>query len=188
MKDLDLFRKSPVFSRNKKLLEIGYGKAGYLIRRQCEKTGIAWYGIDIKFEHLQSKNPQRNTAYGTADKIPFPNGEFGAILSTHSIEHWCEHLNNDPSYYPVAMKEINRALCKDGVCFTIVPIGYVNHGNNFFVRGNMDDIRSIFDNSIWQNVEFEECLKDYAPLEPFLDFPKPRTDKPIWNLNIIASK
>lgn len=103
--------------KNKKTLDIGCGFGGFL-----SYDPENFIGIDINEEALSFCNSEKyNVRFGSANKLPFPNESFDAIVALQVIEH----LTPEVAYQ--MFKEVERVLRFSGefIISTEMPTKYV---------------------------------------------------------------
>lgn len=134
------------------VLEIGCGSWSYL-KRQLPKN-VNWHGIDLV-------NSQIVTRLGSVGDIPYEQGSFDYVISNQSIEHW--HEFGVPLRRGVS--EISRVLSVGGQAWINSALYF--HGHEYFVRGELDRIDSLFENNFWEEVHIETWRKDHEPLDAY---------------------
>jgi len=96
-----------------KILDVGTGRGELL--ELLTKKGITAYGIEVSKSRIDNMTQkQLNVRYGDAYTIPFPDKYFDCVVMSEVLEH----LENPP----LAIKEINRVLKRDGILAITVPI------------------------------------------------------------------
>jgi SAM-dependent methyltransferase len=111
---IGLIKKYSGKSGNKKLLEIGCG-TGYVLSGLSSSTDFQLSGSDIHVEGLkyaQQRVPTAEFIQMDATEMPFEN-EFDAIGAFDVLEHISED--------ELALKNIHKSLCQDGVLYISVP-------------------------------------------------------------------
>lgn len=98
--------------RGKKVLDIG-GERGEFCKilsekRKCRAVNLEPQKLDFVHQTIQ----------GTADRLPFKNGEFDLVLLRGVLQHIPTNLKLK------SLREINRVLKKDGVAYIMVPPWY----------------------------------------------------------------
>ncbi len=156
--------------KGQSVLEIGFGRFK-LAKKLVQRSGGTWTGVE----------PQRpkdeipiigKGGYGHATHIPFPEQSFDKVFGVQSMEHWAQKAGGvrEPSSYLDCLAEISRVLKPGGTLYLDAPIHL--HGNEMFIMGDLEKIRSLFLKDLWKNVQFEKWREDYQPLEKY---PPPET-------------
>jgi len=99
------------------------------------------------------------------------------IYGIQTFEHWGQRVRAfmPPSKYEDCMKEVLRVLKPGGRVYLDAPMHF--HGNEMFIMGDLQKIRSLFDDAKWDNVVMERWRLNYDPLERFLP---PQHELDIW--------
>jgi ubiquinone/menaquinone biosynthesis C-methylase UbiE len=171
---------------NGKVLEVGYGKVNFLMRRL--PSSCTWYGTDPRY----SKNDGTHNRYGyKVSKMEFQNEFFDCVLASQTIEHWGKFGDS----IEAGLKEIHRVLKKDGLLFIDVPIH--SHGAEVFCVGDPQKILALFSPKMWKIEKYDERRKEYDKLPPY-EIPDKHKDYAIkyskqavpssWLLNIVLKK
>ncbi|RDH81529.1 MAG: hypothetical protein DIZ80_15745 [endosymbiont of Galathealinum brachiosum] len=152
-------------SQNKNILEVGFGRSN-LAKNLINRSGGTWTGIDPKRPKNESATMGKS-GYGHATHIPFADQTFDKIFGIQSVEHWRQNANSvlNPSSYQDCITEIHRALKPGGSIYLDAPIHF--HGNEMFIMGDIDKIKSLFPDSHWKNIQIEKWREDYLPLERY---------------------
>ena len=98
---------------NKKLLEVACGGGGFL--HHAEKR-VTCSGIDISpaaIEYARKLVKKAKVEIGTAEDLPYPDGEFDFVTCLGSLEHF---LDMDKG-----LQEMRRVLKEDGKLLIYVP-------------------------------------------------------------------
>jgi len=191
--------------KNKDVLEIGFGRFK-LAKKLIQRSGGTWTGVE-------PRRPKNETpvigkgGYGHATHIPFPDKTFDMVFAVQSIEHWGQKAGGvrEPSSYPDCIAEIKRVLNPGGTVYLDAPVHF--HGNEMFIMGDVDKVRSLFPEDQWKNVHIEKWREDYSPLQrytpgqnEFNDWPIEITSYPqeqvaeakangvVWLLTVTAEK
>lgn len=145
-------------------LEIGFGRF-MLARNLIRRSGGTWTGIEPKID--QSISPEIGSGcHGTASSIPFPENTFDRAFGIQSVEHWGQKVHGfTPSDYHECLSEIHRVLKPGGNIYFDAPIHF--HGHEMFIIGDLPRIRSLFDESLWQDITIEQWRRDYHPLAKY---------------------
>lgn len=104
-------------SKNKVVLDIasGEGYGSFLLSKKATKV----YGVDIDqkaVEHAKNKYSEAKNLeylYGSASKIPLPDGSVDVVISFETLEHHTEH--------DLMMQEILRVLKPEGCLLLSSP-------------------------------------------------------------------
>jgi len=147
------------------VLEVGFGRFT-LAKKLIQRSAGRWTGVDPK--QPKSKTPVLGKpGYGHATHIPFPDKTFDKVFAIQSIEHWSQKVSaiREPSSYTDCISEIHRVLKPGGTIYLDAPIHF--HGNELFIMGDIDKIRSLFPDGQWKNVNIERWREDYEPLERY---------------------
>lgn len=128
--DLPKFMQSLRNARASTVLDLGCGSGRHVI--YMAKCGFSVFGLDNSLEGLKiTRQWLRDEGLDAdlrlqsmADKLPYPNSFFDAVLSTQVIHH------ADIATIKAIEKEVHRVLKKDGVLFITVP-SIRNQGKTF---------------------------------------------------------
>lgn len=100
-----------------KVLDVGCG-AGYNPGRlKNKRPNLKIYGVDISQKAIQTAKkdfPDVNFSVASADKLPFPDNNFGACIMINVLEHL-----EDPSK---ALAELKRVLKPAGLFYSMTPL------------------------------------------------------------------
>lgn len=144
----------PTF-KEKKVLEIGCG-VNRTTRSIIQESGGHWFGIDPR-----SSRRVNATHIGKAEEMPFfENEEFDIIIASQTMEHW-----ENTEALERGLKEMYRVLKPGGYLNVDVPIH--SHGHRYFIRGELDNIKALFNLVPWGKLLLEEWRHNYEPLEPY---------------------
>lgn len=165
------------------VLEIGPGVWKYPRRCCYENKNVTWHAVDPNWQD----NPKINGYHGTVCTLPFADQYFDWVYALDSMEHWSE-FGESPE---AGLVSIARVLKPLGILLLTVPIHL--HGQDEFVRGDLEAIRRFFGNE-WGSVAFYEWRKDYEPLPPALNWKTTKHEAvvqslggpSVWNLQILA--
>lgn len=187
------------------VLEIGFGRFK-LAKNLIERSGGLWTGVEPRRPKAQ-KSDFGKGGYGHATDIPFADNSFERVFAVQSIEHWGQKAGGvrEPSSYPDCIAEIWRVLKPGGSVYFDAPIHF--HGNEMFIMGDLERLKSLFPTDQWNNVQIEKWRENYQPLErytptsnEFKDWPIEITSYPeeqvaqakasgvVWLLVVTASK
>jgi hypothetical protein len=97
----------------KRALEIGCA-TGAIVRR-LNGLGVETYGIDVSEWAIQNRLHE-NVLLGGAESLPFADGEFDLVFSSHSLEHIPRELTE------AAFAEMSRVAASDACQFHMLPI------------------------------------------------------------------
>ncbi len=149
--------------QNKNVLEIGFGRFK-LAKNLIHRSGGTWTGVEPK-RPKNEKPVIGKGGYGHAAHIPFPDQTFDKVFGIQSMEHWGQKSNAvlDASSYPECTDEIHRVLKPEGSVYLDAPIHL--HGNEMFIMGDIEKIKSLFPTDKWKNIHIERWREDYAPLQ-----------------------
>ena len=95
--------------RNRKVLEVGCGR-GYLAGKLAAKNKVTACDIVVSDE-LSGKYPDVRFTAANIENLPFKDGEFDTVITTHTLEHVRD--------LPKAVAEIKRVAKKEVVI--VVP-------------------------------------------------------------------
>jgi len=151
--------------KDMEVLEVGFGRFK-LAKNLIQRSGGHWTGVE-------PKRPKNETAvlgkggYGHATEIPFADKTFNKVFAIQSLEHWGQKAGGvrEPSSYPECINEISRVLKPGGTVYLDAPVHF--HGNEMFIMGDVEKLRSLFPAEQWKNVNIEKWREDYAPLERY---------------------
>jgi len=163
--------------KNKDVLEIGFGRFK-LAKKLIQRSGGTWTGVE-------PRRPENETpvigkgGYGHATHVPFPDETFDMVFAVQSIEHWGQKAGGvrEPSSYPDCIAEIKRVLKPGGTVYLDAPVHF--HGNEIFIMGDVDKVRSLFPEDQWKNVHIEKWREDYLPLQRYTPSQNEFNDWPI---------
>ena len=160
---------------NKNTLEIGFG-TWPLARNLIRRGGGTWTGIDPG-QPKDSRSRIGKGGYGHVADIPFPDSTFDMIFGIQTFEHWGQRVKAymPPSKYEDCMGEILRVLKPGGNLYLDAPMHL--HGNEMFIMGDVEKLRTLFDDSKWEDVVVERWRRKYEPLERFLP---PQSELDLW--------
>lgn len=108
-----VFNNIPV-QKNDKILEIGSGRGWFVI--QMAKNGFDTTAVDLSQKNLDTINniePNVNTAFGSAEELPFSNEKFDLIVMNEVLEH----TQNPKS----VLENLKKFLTPKGRIFISVP-------------------------------------------------------------------
>ena len=161
----------------KNVLEIGFGKFK-LAKSLVNRSGGIWTGVEPR-RPKNEKPTIGKGGYGHATDIPFPESTFDKVFAIQSVEHWGQRAGGvrEPSSYTDCVTEIARVLKPGGSLYLDAPIHF--HGNEMFIMGDIDKIRSYFPEESWENVLIEQWRKQFEPQEAFKPPAKMIRDWPI---------
>ena len=159
------------------VLEIGYGRLA-TARNLIRRAGGRWTGID-------PGQPTENGArlgqggYGHAAEIPFPNETFDLVFGIQTFEHWGQKANarKEPSEYPECLNEVLRVMKPGARLYLDAPMHF--HGHEWFIMADIDRIRALFKNHLWQDVVIERWRRDFAPLQAYPPSEKVQQEWPL---------
>ena len=190
---------------DKDVLEIGFGKFK-LAKNLVQRSGGTWTGVEPR-RPKDEKPSIGKGGYGHATSIPFAASTFDKIFAIQSIEHWGQRAGGvrEPSSYSECIAEIARVLKSGGDLYLDAPVHF--HGNEMFIVGDIDKVKSFFPARVWKNVHIEQWRKEYEPLDIFVppdnlikDWPielcnychdkidEIRTNEVVWMMAITAEK
>jgi len=191
--------------QNKNVLEIGFGRFK-LAKNLIQRSGGTWTGVEPR-RPKNEKPVIGKGGYGHATHIPFPDQTFDKIFAIQSMEHWGQKAGGvrEPSSYSDCITEISRVLKPGGSIYLDAPVHL--HGNEIFIMGDVEKVRSLFPATHWKNVQIEKWREEYSPLErytpqqnEFNDWPTEITSYPnklveeakangiVWLLTVSAEK
>jgi ubiquinone/menaquinone biosynthesis C-methylase UbiE len=100
--------------KNPRILDIGTAD-GLLLDMVCAemKPALA-IGLDLSMELLQTNTRKNPIVRADAERLPFPDASFDAVIATAIIEH-VPH----PSLF---VEEIHRILASGGICVITTPV------------------------------------------------------------------
>ncbi len=119
-KVVNFFKKNNIAIKNKLLLDLASGRGGYSI--EFINAGARVISLDLKIPSLYDK--KSSFVNGDVTCLPFKSSSFDIIFCSSLIEH----LSNPD----LLLKEIKRALKKDGVCYLSFPPFYSPVGGHQF--------------------------------------------------------
>lgn len=191
--------------KDKNVLEIGFGRFK-LAKNLIQRSGGTWTGVEPR--RPKNETPEIGKGgYGHATDIPFPDQTFDKVFAIQSIEHWGQKAGGvrEPSHYPDCIAEAGRVLKPGGTIYFDAPVHF--HGNEMFIMGDVERVKSLFPADQWKNVLIEKWREDYTPLRrytpsdfEFKDWPIEITSYPedqvteakkngvVWLLTISAEK
>lgn len=191
--------------KDKDVLEIGFGRFK-LAKNLIQRSGGTWTGVEPRRPKNQTPEIGKG-GYGHATHVPFPDKTFDMVFAVQSIEHWGQKAGGvrEPSSYPDCIAEIKRVLKPGGTVYLDAPVHF--HGNEIFIMGDVDKVRSLFPEDQWKNVHIEKWRENYSPLQrytpslnEFNDWPIEITSYPeeqvaeakangvVWLLTVTAEK
>lgn len=100
-----------------RILDVGT-QTGALTAMLASRCGYSWWGIDPAIEERKSLNANVELLPGSADRIPFPDAHFDAVVLANVFEHI------SPPLYQQSLREIRRVLAPGGVLVGQVPNPY----------------------------------------------------------------
>jgi len=165
---------------NQEVLEIGFGRF-MLAKNLIRRSGGRWTGIEPQI--AKGVLPKLGEGgFGHATYIPFPEHTFHKVFAVQSIEHWAQRAGGvrELSDYSDCIAEIYRVLKPGGTIYFDAPIHF--HGNEMFIMGDLEKVRSYFPMEQWKNVQIEKWREQCAPLEPYLPPPSASKD---WSTEIV---
>lgn len=159
------------------VLEIGFGRFK-LARNLVTRSGGRWTGIDPQ---QPASRPARlgTGGHGLANALPFENQTFDRVFGVQSIEHWGQRAGGlrEPARYEDCLQEIARVTKPGGKIYFDAPIHF--HGNEMFIVGDVQRVRSLFENAYWENVHIERWRENSAPLSRYVPSDKEFKDWPV---------
>jgi SAM-dependent methyltransferase len=167
--------------KDKSVLEIGFGRFK-LAKNLIQRSGGTWTGVEPRRPKNETPTIGKG-GYGHATHIPFPDQTFDKVFAVQSIEHWGQKAGGvrEPSSYPECIAEISRVLKPGGTVYLDAPVHF--HGNEMFIMGDIDKIRSLFSNDQWKNVKIEKWRENYAPLPRYTPTQNEFND---WSIEITS--
>lgn len=116
----------PYIPENSKFLDVGCG-AGYSMKMACEDLHCQCTGIDPMpgghgVGRYASLDESLDIVQGVSENIPFEDGSFDVVYSSHVLEHVGDESK--------ALQEMKRVLRDDGVLIIGMPTAYMAHINN----------------------------------------------------------
>ncbi len=163
--------------KDQDVLEVGFGKFK-LAKKLVQRSGGTWTGVEPR--RPQNETPTLGKGgYGHATDIPFADATFDKVFAIQSVEHWGQKAGGvrKPSSYSECFAEVARVLKPGGTIYLDAPVHF--HGNEMFIMGDVEKVKSYFSPSQWKNVQIEQWRKDYLPLEKFTPPEKMVKDWPI---------
>ncbi|HEV2218203.1 MAG TPA: class I SAM-dependent methyltransferase [Candidatus Dormibacteraeota bacterium] len=130
--------------RPRAILDVGCG-TGKLLRTTAQRFPAARLeGVDAAPQmvrtaiHMLSPGSSINVQEGTAESLPFPDGQFDLVFSTMTFHHWADQ--------PKGVSEVARVLSPDGrwLLADFIGKGVVRRVtqllrmHRFFDRGRLD--------------------------------------------------
>lgn len=130
--------------RPRAILDVGCG-TGKLLRTTAQRFPAARLeGVDTAPQmvrtaiHMLSPGSSINVQEGTAESLPFPDGQFDLVFSTMTFHHWADQ--------PKGVSEVARVLSPDGrwLLADFIGKGVVRRVtqllrmHRFFDRGRLD--------------------------------------------------
>jgi SAM-dependent methyltransferase len=152
-----------------RVLDVGCG-SGWATRLMAEKARDGRVvGIDIADEMLaiarETSLAWSNVEFdvASAEKLPFPNGEFTHAFSMESLYYYADVL--------VALKEIRRVLTPGGMFVTVVDLYQENEPSGQWIEQlkvpvhflSLNDYRSLFEQAGFVNVR-DQRIHDPRPV------------------------
>jgi SAM-dependent methyltransferase len=107
--------------------------------------------------------------------IPFADDTFDVVAGVQTFEHWAEESLGRQLKHEAGLSEAWRVLKPGGLLYLDAPIHL--HGHEMFIAGDVDRIRRLFDEKLWQPVVLEKWRQDYWPLERYVT---PEPDRSAW--------
>lgn len=101
----------------RKALDVG-AQNGALMDRYAELTGLEWVGIDPVFDVEHRSPGDRLLLPGTADELPFDDGEFDVVMFANVFEHIL------PGQRLSSLRELARVLKAGGIIVGQIPNPY----------------------------------------------------------------
>lgn len=163
--------------KDKDVLEIGFGRFK-LAKNLIHRSGGRWTGVEPR--RPKNEIPMLGKGgYGHATHVPFPDKTFDKVFAVQSIEHWGQKAGGvrEPSSYPECIAEISRVLKPGGTVYLDAPVHF--HGNEMFIMGDIEKVRSLFPTDQWKNVNIEKWREDYIPLQRYTPTQNEFNDWPI---------
>ncbi len=167
--------------KDKDVLEIGFGRF-MLAKNLIRRSGGTWTGVEP--QRPEDEKPEIGKGgYGHATYIPFAEQTFHKVFAVQSIEHWAQRAGGvrELSDYKDCVAEIHRVLKPGGDVYLDAPIHF--HGNEMFIMGDLEKIRSYFPEEQWQDVQIEKWREQCEPLEPYLP---PTSVTKDWQTEIVS--
>ncbi|WP_162300078.1 class I SAM-dependent methyltransferase [Kineobactrum sediminis] len=163
--------------KGEEVLEIGFGRFK-LARNLIVRSGGRWTGVDPQ-QDTSRKLQLGSGGYGHASELPFADATFDRVFGVQSIEHWGQRAGGvrTPSSYSDCFQEIARVLKPGGSIYFDAPVHF--HGNEMFIMGDTEKLRSLFDPAVWTNVNIERWREDSTPLERYTPSPTEFRDWPV---------
>ena len=147
----------------RRALEIGCA-TGAIVRHMNE-LGVETHGIDVS-EWAVANRLHPNVALAGAEQLPFENGVFDLVFSSHSLEHL------PPASVGCAMIEFDRVLKFSGVQFHMLPLigTYPYEGDPEAAREMLraDPTHNVLETTEWWRSRFEEA--GWSPLNLHVHF------------------
>jgi SAM-dependent methyltransferase len=164
-------------ARGEEVLEIGFGRLA-TARNLIRRSGGHWTGIDPG-QPRERRARLGHGGYGHATEIPFPDATFDRVFGIQTVEHWGQKANarRDPSSYRDCLAEVWRVLRPGGLLYLDAPIHF--HGHEMFIMGDLDRIRSLFEQDRWEGLVMERWRRDFAPLEEYPPSAKVQAEWPL---------
>lgn len=162
------------------VLELGFGRRS-LARHIVTLRGARWTGIEPEVEDP----PFIGTGgFGHTADVPFPEHTFDLVCGIQSFEHWAEkHPKiSQISDHKTCLREIWRVMKPGGKLYLDAPIHL--HGHEMFVLGEYQQILSLFDSALWDNVTAETWRAEHEPLPRYAP---PETDSRHWNVTVTGA-
>lgn len=163
--------------KNKDVLEIGFGRFK-LAKNLIQRSGGTWTGVE-------PRRPENETpvigkgGYGHATHVPFPDQTFDKVFAVQSMEHWGQKAGGvrEPSSYSECIAEISRVLKPGGTVYLDAPVHF--HGNEMFIMGDVEKVRSLFPLDQWKNIHIEKWRENYSPLQRYTPSQNEFNDWPV---------
>ena len=146
---------------NQDVLEIGFGRFK-LAKTLIERSGGTWSGVEPKRPKDEIPTIGKG-GYGLATDIPFPDQTFDKVFAIQSLEHWGQKVSGgrEPSDYRKCIAEIARVSKSGAALYLDAPVHF--HGNEIFIMGDIEKVRSLFPPDQWKNIQIEKWREEYEP-------------------------
>jgi len=159
------------------VLEIGFGRFK-LAKKLIQRSGGTWTGVEPRRPRNQTPVIGKG-GYGHATNVQFPDQTFDKVFAIQSVEHWGQKAGGvrEPSSYPECIAEIRRVLRPGGTVYLDAPVHF--HGNEIFIMGDLGEVKSLFPEGQWKNLQIEKWREDYSPLQQYMPTDNDSKDWPI---------